>query len=311
MSFIVSANTLAVSCYAKLNLTFSILGILPDGYHQVDTLYQSVTLEDRLLLTFDQNGNSINFDLSKSKAPSDFPFNDKNIIVSSIKKYLQKIDTTIGVSIAIEKDIPMAAGLAGGSSDAAGAILALNTYFENKLSKEELTSLAIQIGADVPFCLHGGSMRGVNKGEILTPVLHETPMFFLLAKPTDVSLSTPLVFKAYDEQNLSDKPKPTTDAAVHALSTGNIKELAKLCGNDFESCVFKMHPELKLVCDDMKNNDAMTAHLSGSGPTVYGIFHDFISAEVALSSLGSKFPNYDTWICTSAKRGVALMEPLE
>ncbi len=313
MSFIVSPNTLAVSCYAKLNLTFSILGILPDGYHQVDTLYQSVNLEDRLLLTFDRDGNSISFDLLKSKAPSGFPFDNKNIIVNSIKKYLQKIDTTIGVSIAIEKDIPMAAGLAGGSSDAAGALFALNTYFENKLSKEELTALAIQIGADVPFCLHGGSMRGENKGEILTQVQHETGIFFLLAKPSDVSLSTPLVFKAYDERNrnYNQAPKRTTEAAIHALSTGNIKELAKLCGNDFESCVFEMHPELKLVCDDMKDNDALTAHLSGSGPTVYGIFHDFISAEVALSSLGAKFPNFDTWICASANRGVALMEPLE
>jgi len=313
MSFIVSANSLAVSCYAKLNLTFSILGLLPDGFHSVDTLYQSVSLEDQLLLTFDPDGHTIEFDQAKSKAPSGFPFNNKNIIVNSIKKYLQKIDATLGVTIAIEKDIPIAAGLAGGSSDAAGALLALNTYFENKLSAEEMSQLAIKIGADVPFCLAGGSMRGTHKGEALTRIPHETGMFFLLAKPSEISLTTPFVFNAYDEQNggnaTKSSPDNHTESACHALATGNIKKLATLCGNDFESVVYKLHPELKSVCEDMKDNGALTAHLSGSGPTVYGIFHDFISCEVALASLNAQYPNFNTWICTSAQRGVALMEP--
>lgn len=311
MSLIVSSNTLAVSCYAKLNLTFSILGLLPDGYHEVDTLYQSINLEDRLRLTFDQNDNTIKFDQANSKAPSGFPFDSKNIIVNSINKYLQKIDTTVGVTIVIEKDIPMAAGLAGGSSDAAGALLAMNTYFENKLTTEDLMTLAIQIGADVPFCLQGGSMRGAGKGEVLSAVSHETEIHFLVAKPSDFSLSTPFVFKAYDEQDKSNHPKIDTDAACHALSSGNIKKMASHLGNDFEPVVFAMYPPLKSVCDDMRDNDAMAAHLTGSGPSVYGIFHDFISCEVALASLNAKFPDFSTWICSSAGRSVALMEPIE
>lgn len=304
-------SALAVSCYAKLNLTFSILGNLPDGYHEVDTLYQSINLEDRLFLTFDSQNEKIFFDQVKSAAPSAFPFTDENLIVKAIKLYLQEINATVGVKIAIEKDIPMAAGLAGGSSDAAGALFLINTYFKNKLSQDELSKLALEIGADVPFCLRGSSMRGQNKGEVLTPVPHETGIFFVVAKPSNISLSTPFVFKAFDEQSDQNEKTLDTSAACQALSHGNIRKLASLSGNDFEPVVFKMHPELKEVCDDMKGNDALAAHLTGSGPSVYGIFNDFIKCEVALASLNAKFPQFQTWICTSANRGVALLERVE
>ncbi|MCW5822037.1 MAG: 4-(cytidine 5'-diphospho)-2-C-methyl-D-erythritol kinase [Cyanobacteria bacterium TGS_CYA1] len=308
MSSAVSSNTLAASCYAKLNLTFSILGTLPDGYHQVDTLYQSINLEDCLFFTFNKEDNNIVFDQAKSKVPQAFPFSQENLIVKAIKLFLEKINDSIGVNIAIEKNIPMAAGLAGGSADAAGALLLLNTYFQNRLSQSELSALALTIGADVPFCLHGASMRGQNKGEVLTLVPHETGMFFLVAKPSCISLSTPYVFNAFDQQADKNIKSPDTELACEALSHGKIKKLAPLLGNDFESVVFKMHPVLKQVCDDMKDNEAMAAHLTGSGPTVYGMFDDFIKTEVALASLNAKFPQFDTWICRSANRGVALME---
>lgn len=311
MSQLNSSNFIAVSCYAKLNLTFSILGILPDGYHQVDTLYQSINLEDRLFFTFDPSIRDIFFDQANSKAPSGFPYDENNLVIKAIKLYLQKTGESIGVKIAIEKDIPMAAGLAGGSSDAAGALFAMNSFFQNRLSKDELAMLALTIGADVPFCLHGASMRGQNKGEALTAIPHETGMFFVVAKPSNISLSTPFVFKAFDEDKNQNKTQLDTDAACEALSHGKIKKLASLLGNDFESVVFKMHPELKQVCKDMKDNDAMTAHLTGSGPTVYGIFNDFITCEVALASLNAKFPQFQTWICSSANRGVALMERIK
>lgn len=154
-------------------------------------------------------------------------------------------------------------------------------------------------------------MRGQNKGEILTSVPHETGIFFVLAKPSNISLSTPLVFKAFDEQADPNRKALDTESACQALLHGNIKKLACLLGNDFEPVVFKMHPELKQVCDDMKDNDAMAAHLTGSGPTVFGMFKDFIMCEVALASLNAKFPQFQTWICNSASRGVALMEPVE
>lgn len=305
------SSMIAASCYAKLNLTFSILGILPDGYHQVDTLYQSINLEDCLFFTFNKEDKSIVFDQAKCKVPPAFPFNQDNLILKAIKLYLDRINESVGVKIAIEKNIPMAAGLAGGSADAAGALLLLNTYFQSRLTQSELSTLALRIGADVPFCLHGASMRGQNKGEVLTSVPHETGMFFLVAKPSDISLSTPYVFKAFDEHPDKSIKSPDTESACQALSHGKIKKLALLLGNDFESVVFKMHPVLKQVCDDMKDNEAMAAHLTGSGPTVYGMFDDFIKTEVALASLNAKFPQFDTWICTSANRGVALMERIK
>lgn len=304
------STTISVQCTAKLNLTLAILGLLADGYHKLDTLYQSVNLDDTVFFTFDTNNSQIGFVESGNDVPSEFPLDQNNLIIKAINLYKLEVEAArnIGVQVRISKQIPIGGGLAGGSSNAAAALYAMNTYFENALTTAELRHLAAKLGSDIPFCLHGGCARGTNRGENLEPMPHATVMHFLLSKPRDLSISTPAMYKAFDQHAEVLQKRPDTQAACQALEEMNLKKLAEHMGNDFEPVVFSLHPQLKLVCDDMLDNSALAAHLSGSGPTLFGLFKNELDAQIARASLEAKFPQNQNWVCQSSQYGVVSLD---
>lgn len=299
--------TIGVRCMAKLNLTLSILGTMSDGYHEVDTLYHSVDIDDHLFFTFDDSSDEVKFASKGNDVPSEFPLDESNLIIKAIRLYQKEVPKIrhIGVEVQVSKQIPMGAGLAGGSANAAAALYAMNISTGKALTTQGLKKLATLLGADVPFCLRGGTAHGKNRGEILQQIPFSSKLYFLVAKPKYLSLSTQLMFEAFDEQKKHPEKRGNTKSAIIGMSQNNLKKLAKSMGNDFEELAFDMHPQLRYICADMLDNSALAAHLTGSGPTVFGLYDNESNLQRTKEILSLKYKDISIWCCASAPYGVA------
>lgn len=255
---------------AKINLSLDILGKRPDGYHLVKMLMQSVDLCD--IVTVWETGDG---EISLSCNAEGVPCDKTNTALRAVEAFFASTQKkNPGFGIKIKKRIPGSAGLAGGSTDAAAVLVALNELMNTRLSKEELCDIGEEVGADVPFCIVGATMVATGIGTILTPAPDMPECSILMAKPP-VSVSTREAYALADDRECYWEPH--TDDAVEAVCDGELQKIADSLYNDFEELV-----HLKEV-DDIKElmleNGALGACMSGSGPTVFGLFEEESAAE--------------------------------
>ena len=272
----------SVKAYAKINLHLDVTGIRDDGYHSVETVMQSLSLCDDVSIALTDDG-SVCAKCNIEGLPED----DRNIAVRAARLYLEEIGSNKGAFIQIEKRIPMAAGLAGGSADAAATLLALNSLFDNALSEERLLELGSRLGADVPFCIVCGTKYSDGKGDILHdfPKLDEDVVFIVACGGEGVS--TPWGYRLLDERfNRFEEYTPVgCESLKKAVSEGNSLDFAKHTFNIFEAPVIAERPVARQLIDLLFKCGATVARMSGSGPSVFGVFESRESAKAALSKL--------------------------
>ncbi len=267
-------NSITVNAYAKINLGLDVLNKRPDGYHEVRMIMQSLELHDVITITRSAaEGIRINTNLSY------IPNDQGNLVYKAAALFLKTISVKEGLNIRLEKNIPVAAGLAGGSSDAAAALKGLNELYQAGLSTEELMKLGVKLGADVPYCIRLGTALSEGIGEILTPLDPIPGCFVLLVKP-DISVSTKYV---YENLRLTEASiHPDIPAMCDALSSGDLTALTKNMDNILQTVTAKEYPIIEKIKKKMLELGAVTSLMSGSGPTVFGIYKDPVFAKNSL-----------------------------
>ena len=273
--------------YAKINLSLRVLRRRADGYHDLRMVMQTLSLHDTLVFRPLENGRVV------LHTESDLPTDGGNLIVRAAERLLSAYAPEMGAEIALTKRIPVAAGLAGGSADAAAALLALRDLYTLPVSDEELAAIGLSLGADVPYCLTGGSRLAEGVGEKLTALPDMPPCAVLLVKPP-VSVSTAEVFRAFRG--------PYADADTDwetLLARGDLRAIAHTLRNDLEAVTIAMHPVIADIKAAMLACGAAGSLMSGSGPTVFGLFETEEAARGAAADLRRKFPGAnEVHVCT-------------
>lgn len=265
-------ESILVKAYAKINLGLDILSRRPDGYHEVRMIMQTIRLFDKLLIR-QTHARGISVKSSLSYLPED----ENNLAWQAASLFFKATGIPPAVHIDLEKHIPVAAGMAGGSSDAAAVLAGLNELHRTNLTLAELQAIGVQIGADVPYCLLQGTALAEGIGERLTPLPPAPPACCLVVKPP-VSVSTRYV---YEHLELASAPHPDIDAALLALRQGSLPGLCAALGNTLESVTIPKHPEIEKIKKRMRELGALGSLMSGSGPTVFGLFDNKKLAEHA------------------------------
>lgn len=271
--------------YAKINLTLDILGIRSDGYHEMDMVMQSVSLSDTITLALDEE---MGVRLTSNQA--DLPKDRSNLAVDAAMRFFELIGKRKqGLAITIAKRIPVCAGTAGGSSDAAAVIRGLNQLMGAGLSLKTQMDLGSEVGSDVPYCILGGTARATGRGEVLAKLPSLPDCFIVLCKP-NFSVSTPELFRRWDQQ--IPAKKPNTKKMLDALEHKNLMEIAHELCNVFEEVLLPDQQEevsliRKLLCEE----GALGASMSGTGPTVFGLFDQRNLAERAMERLKKRYQN--------------------
>lgn len=264
----------------KINLGLDILGRRPNGYHDVRMVMQTVYLYDKVTLEKKESpGIEIVTNLSF------LPVNENNIAYKAAQMLMEEFHLPGGVKIELEKHIPVAAGMAGGSSNAAAVLFGMNRMFSLGLSEEELKERGVKLGADVPYCIMRGTVLAEGIGEILTPLPPMPKCYILIAKPP-LSASTKAVYEKIDEKGISRHPD--IDGILAGLEKGDIHQIAGSMGNVLEQVMLEDYPVLARIQETMKEKGALGAMMSGSGPTVFGIFESRSRAKGAAAALKEK-----------------------
>jgi 4-diphosphocytidyl-2-C-methyl-D-erythritol kinase len=268
-------NSITVKAYAKINLGLDVLRKRPDGYHDVYMIMQSLDLHDLITINkVREEGIAIRTNLSF------LPSNQDNLIYKAAALFLQTHGIREGLSIELEKNIPVAAGLAGGSSDAAATLIGLNKLYQTGMSLEQLQKLGVKLGADIPYCLMLGTALSEGIGEVLTILTPMPACWVLLVKP-DISVSTKYV---YENLKLNETSiHPDIKAMTVSLENKDIYGLTKNMDNILQSVTIKDYPIISDIKDKMKELGALTSLMSGSGPTVFGIYQNRTMAKKAYS----------------------------
>lgn len=259
--------------YAKINIGLDVLRRRNDGYHEVRMIMQTVDIYDDLLFEkTEQPGIVLRTD------HEELPVDGDNLVCKAASLLFQEKGITEGVKITLTKRIPIAAGMAGGSSDAAAAMRGLNELFRMGYSTQELQGLGVKLGADIPYCIVGGTMLSEGIGEILTPLPAPPDCFLVVAKP-DINVSTGFVYGNLRVDMLTEHPD--IDGMIDALNIGSLKGITDRLGNVLETVTAKEYPIIEELKALLCSRGAQNALMSGSGPTVFGIFTDRSLAEAA------------------------------
>ena len=266
-------DTLTLKAPAKINLGLDVLGKRDNGYHEVRMVMQSIGLYD-------------NVSLEKIEEPGIFletnlyylPVDEKNIAYKAAKLLRDEFSISQGVKIKLEKHIPVAAGMAGGSTNAAAVLEGMNTLFSLGLTQKELMERGVKLGADVPYCIMKGTALAEGIGEILSPLPSLPECYVLIAKP-GISVSTKEVYEELDSKEIPEHPD--IDGILEGLASGNLEKIVSAMGNVLERVTVQKYPVINEIKQAMKEAGAMNAMMSGSGPTVFGIFKDLETAEFA------------------------------
>jgi 4-diphosphocytidyl-2-C-methyl-D-erythritol kinase len=269
-------KTMELKARAKINLSLDVLNKRSDGYHEVKMIMQTLELHDSIIIREISEG--IEVQCNSLWVPS----NSNNIAYKAADLIIRSFGIKSGVNINIIKRIPVAAGLAGGSSNAAAVFKGLNEMFSLGISESELMTLGKQVGADVPYCIKGGTMLSEGIGEILTTLSQLPKTHIVLIKPK-IGVSTAWVYKNLDLSII--KPRPETELLIRAISEKDISFLATNMKNVLESVTVPKHPIIDEIKKKMMNTDALGSMMSGSGPTVFGIYEDSKAAENAWNIL--------------------------
>ena len=264
-----------INANAKINITLDVLGKLPNGYHEVSMIMQEISLCDKIEI----NKKTVS-GIAVKVLNSDLPCDESNIAYKAAKLFLNKIDVNDGIEIIIEKNIPVCAGLGGGSADGAAVLKALNQMYNSPLTLPQLLELGLSLGADVPFCIMGKTCHAGGIGEALTPFESNLKAHIALIKP-DADISTPKAYKAIDSLEYTHLEVAKT---IEALKTADKNLLCKSGGNVFEFVCASLHPEIDHIKTHFKNCGAFFSMMSGSGPTVFGLFENKEQAQNAVDS---------------------------
>lgn len=274
---------------AKINLSLDITGRRPNGYHDVRMIMQTLELCDDLSFEAKESGHGLKLMTDSELLNSEAEEGMDNLVVKAAKKLSEALNREFDVLITLNKRIPIAAGLAGGSADAAAALRGLNRLYSLGLSSDELRKIAVTIGADVPFCVDGGLCLSEGIGEILTP-LSPLPSFPTVICKPNVFVSTKDVYTAFDATD--EHKHPDVDSMLKAISVYDSQEVAKLLENILEPVTVKMHPIIKGIEGNLENFGAIKAIMSGSGPTVFGLFNSMKEASAAAEGLRALYPDF-------------------
>jgi len=269
-------NLIELKARAKVNLSLDVVAKRPDGYHDIKTIMQTIELHDRVFIEEAKSGIEV---LCKNRW---VPTDRRNIAYKAAEKLKLQFGIDRGVKIRIEKNIPVSAGLAGGSSDAAAVLKGMNSLFGLNLKENELMEIGKTIGADVPFCIKGGTMLAEGIGEILTPLKPLPVTHMVLIKPK-IGISTAWVYGNLNVKNLTSRPD--TNIMIKYIESGNIKSLAKDMCNVLETVTCTKYEVIDEVKQRLIDLGALGSMMSGSGPTVFGIFSDKKSAKKAYESM--------------------------
>ena len=270
-------DRLELKALGKINLGLDVLGRRENGYHDVRMVMQTVYLYDRIIM-------------KKSKTPGIrletnlyyLPVNENNLAYQAAQMLMDEFHMEEGVSIQLDKHIPVAAGMAGGSSNAAAVLFGMNRLFSLGLSQKELMERGVKLGADGPYCIMRGTVLAEGIGEILTPLSPMPKCYVLIAKPA-ISVSTKMVYEKLDSHEIEDHPD--IDGILAGLKAGDLKKVAGSMGNVLERVTVDAYPVIDQIKEMMIKEGALNAMMSGSGPTVFGIFEEKATARKAADAI--------------------------
>lgn len=256
-----------LDAYAKINLSLDVLGKRENGYHELSMIMQQIDLKDIISITEISEQNKIIINSNNPRVPLD----STNIVYKAWEILSNRYDINKGVCIDIQKNIPLAGGLAGGSTDAAAVLKGLNEIWNLRLADKELMNISLEIGSDIPFCIMGGTALAEGIGEKLTPLKSFAGKYILIANP-GVEVSTAYVYKNLDLKSI--KERPNIKNIIEYIEKDNIQSLAKEMKNVLETVSIDKYPIINEIKSDMIDKGAIGSLMSGSGATVFGIFDD-------------------------------------
>lgn len=271
------SDTLTLKALAKINLGLDVLGRRENGYHDVRMVMQTIYLYDNITIKKTQEpGIQLESNLFY------LPLDEKNIAYKAAKLLMDEFQIPGGVHITLDKHIPVAAGMAGGSSNAAAVLVGMNRMFSLGLSEKELMERGVKLGADVPYCVMRGTVLAEGIGEVLTPLAPVPKCYVLIAKP-GVSVSTQMVYEKLDAQEITEHPD--IDGILAGLENQDLHKVVASMGNVLELVTIEEYPVIEEIKNVMKEQGALNAMMSGSGPTVFGIFENRRTARKAQAKL--------------------------
>lgn len=282
-------STMHGKAYGKINIGLDVLRKRSDGYHEVKMIMQTVSLHDRITITKVENSSDIVLETNLSFLPT----NDNNIVYKAAKLLKDEFGIQEGLAIKLEKHIPVAAGMAGGSTDAATTLELLNDMFSLNLSKEDLMKRAIKLGADVPYCIRKGTALSEGIGEILTPLKPLMPCHILIVKPP-IYVSTKFVYENLKIDQLESHSD--IDGIQAAIQAGNLYEMSSKMGNVLETVTEANYPVISSIKKMMLEQGAVASLMSGSGPTVFGIYDNEDKINQAATFFKTNYPSYRTYV---------------
>lgn len=274
------------NAYAKINLGLDVLGRREDNYHEVRMIMQTLQLHDTITLKqIPEDQIRLHTDLAS------LPEDKNNLAYQAAALMKETYRIPSGIEIHLTKRIPVAAGMAGGSSDCAAVLMGINELFHLSLGKQELMQLGVRLGADVPYCILGGAALSEGIGEILTPLPPLPPCYVVIAKPP-IPVSTGHVYQTLDRQTLVSHPD--IDGILHAVKHQDLAEMGNLLENILETVTISEYPVIEDLKTLMKEHGALGALMSGSGPTVFGLFDTREKACTAKLACETQYQEYET-----------------
>ena len=288
-------NSITLKSRAKINLSIDVLGKRQDGYHLVEMIMRTIDLYD--LIEINEKDN----DQITIKSTSDeIPLDCNNLVYKAANLIKKTFNINKGVEIHIKKNIPVAAGMAGGSSNAAAVLVGLNKLWNLNLSNQQLEKIGLKLGADVPFCINGGAVLASGIGEELTPIKGLTKDVCILVCKPDLFVSTKEVYECIDSKDI-DK-RPNNKFLIECLKNEDTRQLAENMFNVLEGVTMDKHPVIQQIKDIMTNNRALGAMMSGSGPTVFGLYENREDAVKCKAILEKQFKQ--TFVVACEEKGV-------
>ena len=288
-------NSITLKSRAKINLSIDVLGKRQDGYHLVEMIMQTIDLYD-LIEIKEKEENQITI----KSASEEIPLDCNNLVYKAADLIKKTFNLTKGVEIYIQKNIPVAAGMAGGSSNAAAILVGLNKLWNLNLSDQTLEELGLKLGSDVPFCINGGAVLASGIGEELTPIKGLSKDVCIVVCKPDLFVSTKEVYECIDSKDI-DK-RPNNKFLIECLKNEDTRQLAENMFNVLEGVTVEIHPVIQQIKDIMITNKALGAMMSGSGPTVFGLYENKEDAYMCKSILENQFEQ--TFVVACEEKGV-------
>lgn len=277
-----------MKAYAKINIALDAIGKREDDYHLLRMIMQTVDLYDVIDIT-KSKGSSISISCNKHYVPTD----ERNLAYKAAALFKERFNIKEGINIRIKKNIPVAAGMAGGSTNAAAVLVIMNKLFNVNASLDELKELGVKIGADVPYCIEGGTALCEGIGEVITQLKPFENKILVVLKP-NFGVSTKEVYTSLDINKI--KKHVNIEGLISAMENDDLRYVSRNMKNVLENVTLKKHSVLKTTKEDMKRSGALGAMMSGSGPTVFAFFDNMLTAQKSFEFLKSKYKYADVYI---------------